>query len=178
MTTPVMSRNSTSGWQISFYVPASIFGNNASAIPTSSSVSIAAIPETGATFAVYEFPGYATEEQFAQYDAQVRARGRASGSYCPVAEPLWWRGAEPTDIALPPWPAHSELASVTSAMLAPPRFIYLSAAAAPFLTADGTCLTCAAGAHCIGGGRRGDGHGHVGLLLDAVRLALQRLQPP
>lgn len=75
MTTPVMSRNSTAGWEISFYVPASIFGNNASAIPTSSSVSIAAIPQQGATFAVFEFPGYATEEQFATYDAQVRERG-------------------------------------------------------------------------------------------------------
>lgn len=73
MTTPVMSRNSSSGWQIGFYVPASIFGNNASAIPTSASVSIAAVPATGATFAVYEFPGYATEQQFAEYDAQVRS---------------------------------------------------------------------------------------------------------
>lgn len=82
MTTPVMSRNSTSGWEISFYVPASIFGNNASAIPTSSSVSIAAIPQQGATFAVFEFPGYATEEQFATYDAQVRASASARTSIC------------------------------------------------------------------------------------------------
>lgn len=73
MTAPVITRtNDTYNYDIGFFVPASLYPTMSSIpAPTSANLTLVQLPL--ATFAVLEFPGFATEADFAANEATLRS---------------------------------------------------------------------------------------------------------
>jgi len=64
MTAPVICRtNNSYNWDIGFFVPASIYPT-LSSIPTPTNGNVTILPLPLSSFAVLEFPGFATEADF------------------------------------------------------------------------------------------------------------------
>jgi hypothetical protein len=80
MTSPVLARpveGQADSWNIDFFVPASIFGSNYAGIPTADDISI--VNGTDLVFAITEFPGFASESEFKQYQGNLTAAMAEAG---------------------------------------------------------------------------------------------------